>query len=222
MKSANLIENFVTWQGEGPFCGRRMLILRFKTCNRSCPWCDTAVKMRITAEASHKFSDIQQNLKDNQAGLLITGGEPTVARHIKETACLLNNLEYPLANVETNGFALTSLIKIIYSKKPVYYMYSPKIFNEEDYNIAVNDIKEYVNNKSVYFKIVVDGSYWVDKYIRILGKYDNKLQNEGRIWAMAQGATREEIFKNVHKVFDLCEKYNFCFSSRDQIIYQFL
>jgi len=52
-----LIENFVSWQGEGPDSGKTMIILRFKTCDRNCSWCDTTVKMRITAEAPHKLSD---------------------------------------------------------------------------------------------------------------------------------------------------------------------
>ena len=45
-KRINLIENFVSWQGEGPDSGQAMIILRFKNCNLNCPWCDTKVKMR--------------------------------------------------------------------------------------------------------------------------------------------------------------------------------
>ena len=59
-KSVKLIENFVSWQGEGPDSGQAMIILRFKSCNLRCPWCDTAVKMRISAEAPHSLSDIQK------------------------------------------------------------------------------------------------------------------------------------------------------------------
>ncbi len=45
------IEVFITYQGEGPDSGQRMLLVRYKRCNRNCPWCDTEVKMRI----SHEF-----------------------------------------------------------------------------------------------------------------------------------------------------------------------
>ena len=45
-KSVKLIENFQSYQGEGPDMGQAMIILRFKTCNLKCVWCDTSVKMR--------------------------------------------------------------------------------------------------------------------------------------------------------------------------------
>jgi organic radical activating enzyme len=90
-----LIENFVSWQGEGPDSGSTMVILRFKTCNLNCPWCDTAVKMRISAEAPYQLFDIQETLYERCAGILVTGGEPTVDRHFDETVMLLNELEYP-------------------------------------------------------------------------------------------------------------------------------
>ena len=48
-----LIENFCSFQGEGPDVGRTMVILRFKTCNLNCPWCDTKVKMRASNEATY-------------------------------------------------------------------------------------------------------------------------------------------------------------------------
>ena len=46
----NLIENIITWQGEGPDCGQRMLLLRFKECDRveekrPCPWCYTCFRI---------------------------------------------------------------------------------------------------------------------------------------------------------------------------------
>ena len=112
-EEVRLIENFVSWQGEGPDSGRAMIILRFKSCNLKCPWCDTSVKMRISAEAPYKLSDIQCTINKTNAGILVTGGEPTVDRHIKETIMLLNELEYPIANVETNGYDLPYLLKNI-------------------------------------------------------------------------------------------------------------
>ena len=34
MSKIKLIENFLSWQGEGPDSGRQMVILRFKRCSR--------------------------------------------------------------------------------------------------------------------------------------------------------------------------------------------
>jgi len=108
-KEVKLIENFLSWQGEGPDSGRSMIILRFKTCNLNCSWCDTAVKMRISAEAPYKLSDIQKTIYKSKAGILVTGGEPTVKKHFTSTVMLLNELDFPVANVESNGCALYEL-----------------------------------------------------------------------------------------------------------------
>ena len=56
MSKIKLIENFLSFQGEGPDSGRIMMILRFKRCNRveagtPCYYCDTRVKMRISMQA---------------------------------------------------------------------------------------------------------------------------------------------------------------------------
>ena len=121
-KSVKLIECFDSFQGEGPDSGHAMIILRFKTCNRKCPWCDTAVKMRISMEAPYKLSDLQKRIKKSYSGLLITGGEPTVERHFDETVILLNELTYPIANVESNGYKLYDLVMAVNETKPVKFM----------------------------------------------------------------------------------------------------
>ena len=130
-EEVKLIENFVSWQGEGPDSGQAMVILRFKTCNLKCPWCDTSVKMRISAEAPHSLIDIQDTIYERRAGILVTGGEPTVPKHIDEAAMLLNDLIYPIANVESNGFQLEELINRTRDSKNVRFIFSPKFFTRE-------------------------------------------------------------------------------------------
>ncbi len=39
---------------------------------------------------------------------------------------------------------------------------------------------------------------------------------------MPKGKDKEEITKNVGVVFDECEYYNFCFSGRQHIMYDFI
>jgi hypothetical protein len=48
------------------------------------------------------------------------------------------------------------------------------------------------------------------------------LKWDHRIWLMPEGTTRSELIKKAEKVFDVCEKYGFSFSSRDHIIYGFV
>jgi len=221
-KSVKLIENFVSWQGEGPDSGRSMIILRFKTCNLKCSWCDTSVKMRISAEAPHLLSDIQNTINDKKAGLLITGGEPTVARHFDETVMLLNELHYPVANVESNGHKLYDLVMAVDKTKPVKFMYSPKIFTEKDLDNALKTLESLSVFKNVYLKIVYENNSLLIEFLEILAKDYQGLQWDHRIWLMPEGITRSDLIRNAEGAFDACEKYKLNFSSRSHIIFGFV
>ena len=220
-KSVTLIENFTSWQGEGPDSGRTMIILRFKTCNLKCPWCDTAVKMRVSAEAPYLLSDIQKTINERRAGILVTGGEPTVPKHFQESVWLLNNLDYPIANVESNGFNLEELVLATDNSKNVKFMYSPKIFKEIDLEPAKTTSIDLINYDKVYFKIVWQEGL-TDLYCNWLSTYVQGMSAANRIWLMVEGATRADLIRNSEKVFDACEKYKFNFSSRNHLIYGFV
>jgi organic radical activating enzyme len=221
-KSVKLIENFVSWQGEGPDSGRAMIILRFKTCNLKCPWCDTSVKMRISAEAPHLLSDIQTQINESKAGLLITGGEPTVERHFNETVTLLNDLDYPVANVESNGYDLFKLIKEVPPSKPVKYIYSPKIFKDSDIETALGMVDLLSSFPQAYIKIVYERTPAMLSFLEQLSKKHEDLKWQHRIWLMPEGTTRSDLIRNAEGVFDACEKYKFNFSSRSHIIFGFV
>ena len=218
-KSVKLIENFVSWQSEGPDSGQAMIILRFKTCNLKCPWCDTSVKMRISAEAPYQLSDIQETVNERRAGLLITGGEPTVGRHIDETAMLLNDLDYPVANVESNGYQLRGLIKMVDPSKNVRFIYSPKMFKPKDLQDVIEETRKILPLENVYIKVVWDGSEFVKKYMEWLS---NQELPATKVWLMPEGITRSDLIRNAEGVFDACEKYRFNFSSRSHIMFGFV
>jgi organic radical activating enzyme len=222
-KQVKLIENFVSWQGEGPDSGTTMIILRFKTCNKKCPWCDTSVKMRISSEAPYLLSDIQNTVYERAAGLLITGGEPTVDRHFDECVALLNDLTYPMANVETNGYNLTGLIKEVDPMKPVKFIYSPKIFTANDGAQAREILKEVEMTPNLFVKMVYepDNDYSM-LFLNHIVEEAPSLVKRQRVWLMPKGTTRVDLIRNAGPVFDACEKYNFNFSSRSHIIFGFV
>lgn len=219
-----LIENFVSWQGEGPDSGRTMIILRFKTCNLKCPWCDTSVKMRISAEAPYKLEDIQQDIIEKRAGILVTGGEPTVPRHFDECLMLLNHLDYPIANVESNGFQLEELINRTDPSKNIRFIYSPKIFTDEDLVNTKALTKKLLPYDNLFIKVVYDGNRKetiIDEY---LGWLSDRLDyhSADKVWLMPEGVTRADLIRNSEAVFDACEKYKFNFSSRSHVIFGFV
>jgi organic radical activating enzyme len=221
MKEVKLIENFVSWQGEGPDSGQAMIILRFKTCNLKCSWCDTSVKMRISAEAPHKLDDIQESIYINRAGILVTGGEPTVPKHIDEAEALLNTLDYPIANVESNGYQLEKLINRTDSSKNVHFIYSPKFFTPKELESQMILTRNLLPYPNLYIKVVYEDNPIVQKYLDWLSTHI-KLRQSRKVWLMPEGVTRPDLIKNAEKVFDACEKYKFNFSSRSHIIHGFV
>ena len=224
-ETVRLIECFNSYQGEGPDSGRAMLILRFKLCNLNCKWCDTKVKMRIGIEAQYKISDIQSEIDKTKCGILITGGEPTFSRNLDETILLLNKLSYSIANVETNGYKLYDLMLECDPEKNIHFMYSPKIFNDEDLKDAKYTTEEILRSFSskVFIKIVYEDRKEIIDYLDWLKKENFEgLNDQGRLWLMPEGSTKEILIKNSGLVFDACEKYGLNFSSRDHIIFGFI
>jgi 7-carboxy-7-deazaguanine synthase len=221
-KKVTLIENFRSFQGEGPDMGRAALILRFKTCNLSCKWCDTAVKMRISAEAPYDLDDIQKTINETKAGVLLTGGEPTVNRHFNEAVSILNDLNYPFANVESNGFHLKELIKSVDELKPVKFIYSPKIFSQKDTEEAIERTKELLPLKRLFIKIVYENEDYMNRYCKFLSKEVDDISQSERVFLMPEGVTRSDLLRNAPVVFDAAEKYKFNFSSRLHIMYSFV
>jgi organic radical activating enzyme len=223
MNKVKLIEVMNSWQGEGPDIGKRMLITRFKRCDRVCRFCDTMVKMRITAEAEYTLPQLQTILDEEKSGLMITGGEPTFDTNFDSTVLMLTKLKYPIANIESNGHRLNELIMKIGKSKNINYIFSPKFFTETELQTAKDitlQLKDYPN---LYIKIVCENNELVHNYLHWLDKnLGENNYNHCRVFLMPEGKTKDELIKNSEFVFDIAEEYKFNFSSREHIIYMFI
>lgn len=231
MKTVRLIEcmNY-TWQAEAEDAGKKMLLLRFKYCNRAhgylekngksaCKFCDTLIKMNIGVESEYSIKNLQTMILENNLGVLISGGEPTFGINLLSTYEIVNFTTAWLYNIETNGHQLEKLIKGINKDKNIKYILSPKIFDDNDYDFYIDLINKIKDNEKVKIKLVYEGSDYNIKFLNFLTKikFDNN-----RIWLMPEGQNRDELIKNSPKVFDAAEKYKTNFSSREHIIYGFI
>jgi len=227
--SVNLIESMTTWQGEGPSCGKRMLLLRFKSCdmvdsNHPCHFCDTLVRMRTSTEFTVSLNHIQQILNDEKAGLMITGGETTYKHNFTETLQLLTLIDYPIANVETNGHNLKGMIQATKDlNKNIQFIYSPKIFSPEDMERNLTLINEIIHDRRVFIKYVVADEQISDEFLtKLFEQNSSKLDLHQRVYLMPEGKSLEKMIKNSGIVFDMCETFKTQFSSRDHIVFQFI
>jgi len=229
-KLIRVIETFLSYQGEGKNSGERVLILRFKRCSRAesvkhgglgkqCPWCDTALRMRINAETEISIEDIQEIVNNEKCSLLITGGEPTFASNLFSTIDVINSTKVNLVNVETNGHDIIGLIEKINKNKNVIYSLSPKLFDEEDEIFYKDLVQKTKDIESVHIKLVYEDRPEIIRFLDYLQEIEYPNSN---IWLMAEGADKETLLSHAPKVFDAAEKYKTNFSSRDHIIYGFV
>lgn len=218
-----IIENSISWQGESVNSGKRVLILRFKTCdriesNKGCAFCDTKIKLRNSYPYLIKLSTIQEIINKEKVGLLITGGEPTFSFNFDSTLNILNRLDYSFADVESNGYRLPKLIEQTISNNLINYSYSPKIFNEQELENEIKKSEGLSTIPNVTFKIVYENRELLNEYLEFI----EELNINQRVFLMIKGVTKEELLKNAPEVFDIAEKYKFNFSSRNHIIYNFI
>ena len=96
-----LVEIFESLQGEGRNTGRPCVFVRFAGCNLSCPWCDTEVAPRFTADLASLMAEIRSYRVRN---VILTGGEPTFRPGMAELVSALK-AEGRWIAVETNGTA---------------------------------------------------------------------------------------------------------------------
>lgn len=219
----SLVEGIITFQGEGPDTGKRMLLTRFKNCNKSCSWCDTKDKIANYDTQEYTIGHLQKLMQEHNAGLMITGGEPTMAgEQLRSTTLMLTKMFFPIANVETNGFHLRELMQMvdpITTSKNIKYIYSPKIFSNIDYENEIKNIELFCKNPRVYYKVVYDEE---NPYMEKLFSLLCNSQVSDRVFIMPKGITRKELISNIPNVFKICRTYKFNFSSRSHIVFDFV
>lgn len=223
--SYRFIECINTFQGEGPDSGKRVLLMRVKRCNKveakeSCPWCDTLVKMRVQQEAVFSSSQLQDLIDKEKVGLMLTGGEPLYDGYYHQTKNILHKLNYPFANIETNGCNLEEFVREVPIYKDVKIIYSPKFFSKSEMKKEINKMESVWDYKNIYFKLVVD-EFFKEHKSEVLSKLCKQDLNN-RIYLMPQGSTKEELIQNFPFTIDIAEEFKVNISSREHLIYNFV
>lgn len=101
----NVIEKFLSIDGEGPTAGEIATFIRFGGCNLCCSWCDTAysIPSYVKGEILSK-EDIYEYIRENGAkNVTLTGGEPLIQKDIEELIYFLARHLNILIHIETNG-----------------------------------------------------------------------------------------------------------------------
>jgi organic radical activating enzyme len=239
-KCIPLIDVVETYQGEGPNCGKRMVLTRFKYCNHRCPFCDTYDMMLKTPINRYSLKDIDVLLR-NSNNLMITGGEPTINAVDPEnrelvlsqffaTVVMAATLKYEYLDIETNGINLEKLQRYITAfcdVTRVNISWSPKFINEEskDYNYDLLLKLKNTNDGLLYpmptLKLVV-GKDDMNDYNQFA--YDAVIKygyDPNKIYLMPKGTTLDEINESMKYLLDIASDIKCNVSSKLHVIHNF-
>lgn len=166
----NIVEKFLSIDGEGPSSGELATFIRFQGCNLRCSWCDTTysweeneIKEKLSAE------EIYEYIKENKSyNVTLTGGEPLIQENIYELLDLLNKDNELKIHIETNGSVDIETFKKRYKNNNISYIVdfklpSSKMTHTMNYNnmkcIGKNDVYKFVigNNEDLFMaKKIID------------------------------------------------------------------
>lgn len=129
-----VVERFVSINGEGAHAGELAAFIRFKGCNLCCSYCDTSWANEPDAKASPtSVEELVSWVKAvNVRNVTLTGGEPLLQKDIEPLVAALKDYR---VEIETNGsMPLSRLAEI--EHRPVFTM---------DYKLPGSGMERYMN-----------------------------------------------------------------------------
>lgn len=151
----NIIEKFLSIDGEGPSSGELATFIRFQGCNLRCSWCDTVYSWnRENVDEKLSADEIYKYIKNNEVNnVTLTGGEPLIQENIDELLSILHNDSDLNIHIETNGSIDIEPFKKKHGKENISYIVdfklpSSKMTQKMNYNnlkcVTENDVYKFV------------------------------------------------------------------------------
>jgi organic radical activating enzyme len=131
MSSANLVEIFSSFQGEGPHVGRSTLFVRFGACDLRCRWCDSPHTWKAGPRCRIEDPARGERVLDNPVPVAevaaaakalhverhrfvsLTGGEPLLQPEAVRAIAEALRTAGPRILLETHGLATAALARVI-------------------------------------------------------------------------------------------------------------
>lgn len=169
----NVIEKFVSIDGEGPSAGQLATFIRFSKCNLRCSWCDTQYSWDGSSDITEMTAkEIYQYIKDSEVvNVTLTGGEPLIQPQIEELLDLLIQDEKLTTRIETNGSVALATFKEKYKKSNIQFIVDYKLpVSKMTSKMCLENLKV-VNRWDVY-KFVIASEKDLKAAIELIGEYD--------------------------------------------------
>ncbi|ABU81413.1 7-carboxy-7-deazaguanine synthase QueE [Ignicoccus hospitalis] len=198
MSEFEVIEEFLSIQGEGSLVGTPAYFVRLARCNLRCPWCDT--KYSWSPGLKVPVSEVAERALESGVGLIVlTGGEPLLWQ--LEIRSFLKELEEKgfkgLVQIETNGTIYPSALE----GHEIWITVSPKVTCDYYINFP-STVRRILENFSGELKLVVRRTdlTCVKKFLEELGDVPRPVVlqplDEGEGYASAARELVLEVLKD--------------------------
>ncbi len=164
----NIVEKFLSIDGEGPTAGELAVFVRFTGCNLRCSWCDTVYSFDTIAETLSPDEVYEYIKSQNIKNVTLTGGEPLIQPEIDELLELLDKDSSLLVHIETNGAVDASEFKQKYKNISFVFDYKLPKSGMADRMCESNLL---IADKNDVYKFVVGSEADLAVAYDVIGKY---------------------------------------------------
>lgn len=166
----NVVEKFVSINGEGKLAGELAVFIRFAHCNLNCSYCDT--KWANCKDVEYEVlscSDIYNYIKSTGIyNVTLTGGEPLIQNNIVQLLKVLSLDEKLSVEIETNGSV--PLDEFIDIENPPSFTMDYKLPSSDMENHMILKNFKYLSKKDTV-KFVVGSAKDLNKAKDIIDKF---------------------------------------------------
>ena len=215
-------ELFFSIQGEGELTGIPSVFVRTSGCNLRCRWCDTKYSSWTPEGENVDIEELVEKVCSYPARhVVITGGEPMIAKDIKEFVDLLKQSGKHIT-IETAGTIAPNGIQCdLASISPKLSDSTPEkgeiseewIERHDSTRIDYNILNEWIDSYEFQLKFVVSRKEEINEVKCIISKIESDILPE-KVLLMPEGTDSETIHSRYDMLVDLCKENGFRMCNR--------
>lgn len=214
-------EIFHSIQGEGSLAGVPSIFIRTSGCNLRCVWCDTPYASWNPSGEEMSVEQILEKIDHYPAAhVVLTGGEPMVAREMPRLAAALRERGKHLTietagTIAPHGIAcdLASLSPKLAHSTPTEAQAGPWSARHEKTRWQPEIIRAWINHSDYQLKFVVTNQADVEEIISLLEAAHINVPAH-KILLMPQGIDATVLHQSAQLVAELCKQHGFRYTPR--------
>jgi 7-carboxy-7-deazaguanine synthase len=217
-----LSEIFHSIQGEGELTGVPSVFVRTSGCNLRCSWCDTPYASWNPESVEMSVNDIVDRVLSFSCGhVVLTGGEPMVAKGVHELAARLREAGKHITietagTIAPDGIAcdLASLSpKLANSTPSIELAGAAWVERHEKNRLQPETIRQWIDSYPFQLKFVVSDEAQLAEIWQLLLSLDRSVP-PWKTLLMPEGVTLEALGSRRDWLIDACKQHGFRFCQR--------